>query len=130
MPKGKNEKVIGLMKDESSGKIRKEFVQWRRKTYSYLIDDGSEDKGAKGTKNCVIKRKLKIENYSSCLEATQLENKINHLKKIETDVDSPKKVHKEFIKNSKLISKIQQIFKRNRHNAFTEEINKSAKFKL
>ena len=106
MPKGKNEKVIGLMKDESSGKIRKEFVQWRRKTYSYLIDDGSEDKGAKGTKNCAIKRKLK------------------------TDVDSPKKVHKEFIKNSKLISKIQQIFKRKRHNVFTEEINKSAKFKL
>ena len=49
----------------------------------------------------VIKRKPKIENYSSCLEATQFENKINHLKKIETDVDSPKKVQKEFIKNSK-----------------------------
>ena len=30
------------------------------KTYSYLIDDGSEDKKAKRTPNCVIKRKLKF----------------------------------------------------------------------
>ena len=44
------------MKDESSGKIRKEFVQLRTKTYSYLIDDGSEDKSAKGTKNCHKKK--------------------------------------------------------------------------
>ena len=130
MPKGKDEKVIGLIKDESRGKIRKEFVRWRRKTYSYLIVDGSEDKSAKGTKSCVIKRKLKTESYNSCLEATLLENKINRLKKIETDIDIPKKVHKEFIKNNQLTSKIQQIFKRKRHNAFTEEINKSAKFKL
>ena len=31
-------------------------------TYIYLIDDVSEDKKAKGTKKCVIKRKLKFEN--------------------------------------------------------------------
>ena len=49
--------------------------------YSYLIDAGSEDKKAKGTKKCLIKRKLKFENYKSCLEATQLDNKINHLGK-------------------------------------------------
>ena len=35
----------------------------------------------KGTKKCVIKRKLKFENYENCLEATQRENKINHLEK-------------------------------------------------
>ena len=35
----------------------------RGKKCSYLIDDGSEDKKAKGTKECVIKRKLKLENY-------------------------------------------------------------------
>ena len=58
-----------------------EFVRLTAKTYSYLIDDGSEDKKAKGTKKCVIKRKLKFENYKNCLEATQLENKINHLEK-------------------------------------------------
>ena len=44
----------------------------RAKTYSYVIDDSSEDKKAKGTKKCAIKRKLKFENYKNCLEATQL----------------------------------------------------------
>ena len=53
----------------------------RPKTYSYLIDDGSEDKKAKGTKKCVIKRKLKFENYKNCLEATQLDNNVNCLEK-------------------------------------------------
>ena len=52
----------------------------KSKTYSYLIDDGSEDK-AKGTKKCVTKRKLKFENDKSCLEATQRGNKINYLEK-------------------------------------------------
>ena len=57
------------------------FVRFRAKTYSLLIDDVSEDKTEKFTKNCVIKRKLKFENYKNCLEATQFENKINHLEK-------------------------------------------------
>ena len=39
-----------------------EYVGFRAKTYSYLIDDGSEEKKAQGTKRCVIKRKLKFEN--------------------------------------------------------------------
>ena len=60
MPKGKNKKVIGLMKDELGGKIMTKFVGLRAKTYSYLIDDGSEDKKAKSTKKCAIKIKLKI----------------------------------------------------------------------
>ena len=81
LPKGKNKKVIGLMKDELDRKIMTKFVGLRRKTYSYLIDDGSEDKKAKGTKACAIKRKLKFENYKNCLEATQLENKMNYLRK-------------------------------------------------
>ena len=45
--KGKIKNVIGLMKDELGEKITKEFVAIRRKTYSYLIDDGSEDKKCK-----------------------------------------------------------------------------------
>ena len=39
------------MKDELGRKITKEFVGLKAKSYSYLTDDGSEDKTAKGTKN-------------------------------------------------------------------------------
>ena len=48
------------MKDELGGKIMKHIVGLKEKMYSYLIDDGSEDKKAKGTKKCVMKRKLKF----------------------------------------------------------------------
>ena len=68
------------MKDELVGKIKTKFVGLKAKTYSYLIDDGGEDKKAKGTKKCVIKRKLKFENYRNCLGAIQLENKVNDRK--------------------------------------------------
>ena len=43
-------KVIELMKDTIGGKIMTEFVALRPKTFSYLIDDGNNDKKAKGTK--------------------------------------------------------------------------------
>ena len=66
------------------------FGGLRAKTYSYLIYDDSEDKKTKCTKKCVIKRKPKLENYKNCLEATQLENKINHIEKNKTDIDSIK----------------------------------------
>ena len=102
------------------------FVGLRAKTYSYLIDGGSDDKKSKGTKKCVIKRKLKFKNYQNSLEATWLDNKINYLEKNEISVDSLKKDHKELIRNNKLIPKLQQIFKSERHNVFTEEINKIA----
>ena len=99
------------------------FVGLRAKNYSYLIDVDSEEKNAKGTKECVIKRKLKIENQTTCLEATQLENKINYLEKNEINKDSLKK-KKEFIKNNKIILKAQKSIKSERHNVFTEVINK------
>ena len=60
--KGKNKKVTGLLKDELGGKIVIAFIELKAKTYSYLVDDGSEDKKAKGTKTYVIK-KLKFKTY-------------------------------------------------------------------
>ena len=96
LPIGKNKKVIGLFKDELGGRIMKEFCALRAKTYSYLMDDDSEVKKSKGTKKCVIKRKLMFENYKDCL-----------LK-------------------DKMILKSQQRFKSDYHEIYTEEINKIA----
>ena len=96
LPTGKNKKVIGLMKDELGGKIITEFVTLRPKTYSYLTDDGKEDKKAKGTKKCVIKRMIKFDDYKKCLL------------------------------NGEVILKSQQRFISKKHYVYTENINKIA----
>ena len=57
------------------------FVGLRAKTYSDLIDDGSEDRKAKGTKQYVIKVKRNFENYNDFLEATHFKDKINYQEK-------------------------------------------------
>ena len=93
---GKNKKVLGLMKDELGGKIITEFVTLRPKTYSYLNDDGKEDKKAKGTKKCIKKRLIKFDDYKNCL----LEDKI--------------------------LLKSQQRFISKKHDVYTEDINKIA----
>ena len=81
-------------KDELGGKIMKEFCALSAKTYPYLMDDDSEKKKAKRTKNCVIKRGLMFENYADCLF------------------------------NNKIILKSQQRFKSDHHEVYTEEVNK------
>ena len=96
LPIGKNKKVIGLFKDELGGRIMNEFCALRAKTYSYLMDDNSEVKKSKGTKRCVIKRRLMFENY------------------------------KDSLFNNKTILKSQQRFKSNHHKKYTEEVNKFA----
>ena len=83
----------------------KEFVGLRAKTYSYLKSKNDEDKKAKGTKRCVIKSKLKFQDYKDFLEATQTDRKIEYLEKKKINVDSLKEDQKEFLKNSKLILK-------------------------
>ena len=88
--------MIGLMKDELGGKIMTEFVASRPKTHSYLTDDCEEDKKAKGTKKCVIKRRLKFNDYKDCLL------------------------------NNQTVLKSQQRFKNERHDVSTEEVNKIA----
>ena len=105
MPKERNKKVIKLMNGELVGKIMTKFLGLRAKTYSYLIDDGSEGKKAKDTNKYVINRKIKFENYKNCLEVTQCENKINHLEK-KIDIDNIKENHKKFVKNNKSILKL------------------------
>ena len=75
LPIGKNKKVIYMFKDELGGKIMTKFIGLRAKTYSYLIDDYDDDydknniinKKAKGTKKCVIKRRLKFKDYYDSL---------------------------------------------------------------
>ena len=96
LPTKKNKKVIGLMKDELGGKIITEFVALRPKTYSDLMDNGGSNKNAKGTKKCVIKRRLKVNDYKDCLL------------------------------NNETVLKSQQRFKSERDDVYTEEINKSA----
>ena len=77
----KEKMKIRLMKDKLGWKIMTKKVELKAKSYSYLIDDGSEDKVAKVRKKRVTKIILKFENYKSILEATQLDSKISFLKK-------------------------------------------------
>ena len=93
---GKNKKVIGLMKGELGGRVITEFVALRPKSDSYLTDDCKEDKKAKGTKKCVIKRMIKFNDY------------------------------KNSVLNGEVILKSQQRFKSKGHDVYTENINKIA----
>ena len=66
------------MEHDLVGKMMTEFAVLRLKTSSCLTNDTVEK--AKGTKS-VLKRKLKVEEYKHCLDATQLENETNYLEK-------------------------------------------------
>ena len=57
LPRGMNKEEIGLFKDESGGKIIIEIITVRSKTYSFLMDDNSEQKKAKATKKICNKMK-------------------------------------------------------------------------
>ena len=61
-----------------------------------MNDDGKEDKKAKGTKKCVIKRMIKFDDYKNCLL------------------------------NDKILLKSQQRFISKKHGVYTEDINKIA----
>ena len=75
-------------------KIKTKFAGLREKTYSYLIDEGSENKKAKDKTKCVITRKRKFENKKNRLESTELENKIYYLEKNKISINSIKKIIK------------------------------------
>ena len=69
---GKNKKVIGKFKDELGGKIMNEFCALRAKTYSFKLDDDTENKRAKGTKKCIVKREITFKNYVDALFKTKV----------------------------------------------------------
>ena len=81
LPKGRNKKIIGLMKDGLGEQITTELVGLKAKTYIYLKDNNNEDKKAKSAAKYVIKRKIKLQDYKNCLGAAQVENEINYLEK-------------------------------------------------
>ena len=84
------------MKDKLNGKIMTEFVALRPKTYAYQTDDDRRIKKAKGTKKCVTKKVLKFNDYKNC------------------------------ILNDKVVLKSQHRFKSERHDVYTEKVNKIA----
>ena len=92
-----------INEDELGGKTMTKFVGLRIKTSNYLIDDGSEDKKAKGTKKWIIKRILIFEIIKTVQKQLNLIKKNIIYKKKKIDKDSIKKYHKEFKKHNKLI---------------------------
>ena len=64
---GVNKKVIGMFKDEASGKQIAEFVGLRAKLYSYRVEDLYEEKKCKGVKKAVIKKTITFNDYKNCL---------------------------------------------------------------
>ena len=102
---GKNIQVLGKFKDELGGKIMTIFVALRAKTYSFLIDEYTDEdyeknrivnKKAKGTKKCVVKREILFNNYLDSL-----------------------------FKN-RVLYRSQQRFRNDHHKVYTEEVNKIA----
>ena len=102
----------------------KGFVRLRARKINYLKDKNYEDKNSKGTKKCVMKRKLKFQDYKTCLIIL----KINHLEKSKIDEDSLE----EFIKINKPILEVKldvdlEIrirFISEKHDLFTKKIKK------
>ena len=64
-------------------------------------------KQKKNTKRCIIKRKLKFENYKTSLEANKLDNEIKYQEKNKININSLKENREEFIRNNKSILKMQ-----------------------
>ena len=64
---GVNKKVIGMFKDEASGKQITEFVGLRAKLYSYRVEESYEEKKCKGVKKVVIKKTITFNDYKDCL---------------------------------------------------------------
>ena len=96
IPTGINKKVLGMFKDEAAGKIIKEFVGLRSKLYSFIMEEGKENKRCKGVKRQVVKNYITHEDYKTCLTTGK----------------------------EKLVR--QNILRSYEHEVYTEEVNKVA----
>ena len=96
IPTGINKKVLGMFKDEVAGKIIKEFVGLRAKLYSFIMEDGKENKRCKGVKKQVVENSITHEDYKTCLRTGK-----EQLRK-------------------------QNILRSYNHEVYTEEVNKVA----
>ena len=96
IPTGINKKVLGMFKDEAEGKNIKEFVGLRAKLYSFIMEDGKENKRCKGVKKQVVESSITHEDYKTCLRTGK-----EQLRK-------------------------QNILRSYEHEVFTEEVNKIA----
>ena len=96
IPTGINKKVLGMFKDEAAGKRIKEFVGLRAKLYSFIMEDGKENKRCKGVKKQVVESSITHEDYKTCLRTGK-----EQLRK-------------------------QNILRSYEHEVFTEEVNKIA----
>ena len=96
IPTGINKKVLGMFKDEAAGKIIKEFVGLRAKLYSFIMEDGKENKRCKGVKKQVVESSITHEDYKTCLRTGK-----EQLRK-------------------------QNILRSYNHEVYTEEVNKIA----
>ena len=96
IPTGINNKVLGMFKDEAAGKIITEFVGLRAKLYSFIMEDGKENKRCKGVKKQVVKETITHEDYKTCLLS------------------------------GKEILRKQNILRSYNHEVYTEEVNKIA----
>ena len=93
---GKNKKVIGKFKIEVGSKIITPFYGLRAKTNAYKLHNDHEDKKAKGTKKCLVKRDNSFDKYVDILF------------------------------NDKELLKSQFTFKIDHHTIYTQKVNKIA----
>ena len=87
--------MLGMFKDEVAGKNIKEFVGLRSKLYSFIMEEGKENKRCKGVKKQVVKSSITHEDYKTCL-----------------------KTGKEQLRKQNIIRSYE-------HEVYTEEVNKS-----
>ena len=63
-----NKKVIGKFKDEAAGVPIVEFIGPRSKMYSFVKDNGKNEKTAKGIRKYVIKKNIAHQDYKETLQ--------------------------------------------------------------